>query len=61
MKLNERKAWFVLSLILTPGMIGIDVLTERYPDPAELYEAIISGSDKYIPHQLTAAAKAFDM
>ena len=61
MKLNERKAWFVLSLILTPGMIGIDALTERYPDPAELYEALISGSDKYIPHQLTAAAKAFDM
>lgn len=61
MKLNERKAWLVLSLILTPGMIGIDALTDRYPDPAELYEALISGNDRYIPHQLTAAAKAFDM
>lgn len=60
MNLTDREALYALSLIFTPGLPGIDTLMEKYESPAELLNVILDGSDKFIPHQLTAAAKAFD-
>lgn len=61
MILTDREALFALSLIFTPGKPGIDTLTEEYESPAKLLNTILEGSDRLIPHQLTGAARAFDM
>ncbi|MBQ8967592.1 DNA-processing protein DprA [Ruminococcus sp.] len=61
MKLNDKEALFALSLIYSPGKPGMDTLLEKYESPAELLEVLLEGEDKYIPHNITAAARAFDM
>ena len=61
MNISDRDALFILSLVFTPGKAGIDSLVEKYESPAELLNVLLNGSDRYIPHQFTAAVKAFDM
>lgn len=61
MNMTEKKALFALSLIFTPGKPGINSLTERYKDPVELFDVLSEGRDNNIPHNFTAAVRAFDM
>ncbi len=61
MSFNEKEALMALSLILRPGTPILQFLLDKYEDPVKLYYAICENTDKQIPHQITAAAKAFDV
>lgn len=60
MSMTDKQALFALSLIYTPGKAGIDSLMQRYDDPVKLLYALQNDTDEDIPHNFSAAAKAFD-